>query len=66
MQEDIKNKKNEIEEKINTIEKIIKKHEKYVKGYFHSEEWFARQEAAKLYENVLNEKRVLIRAHKAK
>jgi len=41
-------------------------HENYVKGYFHSEEWFARQEAAKLYENVLNEKRVLIIAHKAK
>ena len=62
----LKNKINELEQKIITIDTIIKKHENYVKGYFHSEEWFARQEAAKLYENVLNEKRVLIIAHKAK
>ena len=62
----LKNKINELEQKIITIDTIIKKHENYVKGYFHSEEWFARQEAAKLYENVLNEKRVLIITHKAK
>ena len=62
----LKNKINDLEQKIITIDTIIKKHENYVKGYFHSEEWFARQEAAKLYENVLNEKRVLIIAHKAK
>lgn len=62
----LKNKINELEQKIITIDTIIKKHENYVKGYFHSEEWFARQEAAKLYENVLNEKRILIIAHKAK
>lgn len=62
----LKNKINDLEQKIITIDTIIKKHENYVKGYFHSEEWFARQEAAKLYENVLNEKRVLIITHKAK
>ena len=62
----LKNKINDLKQKIITIDTIIKKHENYVKGYFHSEEWFARQEAAKLYENVLNEKRVLIIAHKAK
>ena len=62
----LKNKINDLEQKIITIDTIIKKHENYVKGYFHSEEWLARQEAAKLYENVLNEKRVLIIAHKAK
>lgn len=62
----LKNKINELEQKIIPIDTIIKKHKNYVKGYFHSEEWFARQEAARLYENVLNEKRVLIIAHKAK
>ena len=62
----LKNKINDLEQKIIPIDTIIKKHKNYVKGYFHSEEWFARQEVAKLYENVLNEKRVLVIAHKAK
>lgn len=62
----LKNKINELKQKINTIDTIIKNHENYVKGYFQSEEWLERQEAAKLYENVLNEKRVLVIAYKAK
>lgn len=62
----LKNKINDLEQKIITIDTIIKKHENYVKGYFHSEEWLARQEAAQLYENVLNEKRLLIISHKEK
>lgn len=62
----LKNKINELKQKINTIDTIIKNHENYVKGYFQSEEWLERQETAKLYENVLNEKRVLVIAHKAK
>ena len=62
----IKNKIEHLEHEIFTINTIIKKHKNYVNGYFYSEEWFARQEAARLYENVLNEKRVLIIAHKAK
>lgn len=62
----LKNKINELKEKINSVDTIIKNHDDYVKGYFKSDEWLARQEAAKLYENVLNEKRVLIIDYKAK
>ena len=61
-----KNRISDLKQNINAIDTIIKKHENYVKGYFQSEEWLARQEAAQLYENVLNEKRVLVIAHKAK
>ena len=62
----LKNRINDLKQNINTIDTIIKKHENYVKGYFQSEEWLARQEAAQLYENVLNEKRLLIISHKEK
>ena len=62
----LKNRINDLKQNIITIDTIIKKHENYVKGYFQSEEWIARQEAAQLYENVLNEKRLLIISHKEK
>ena len=62
----LKNRIIDLKQNINTIDTIIKKHENYVKGYFQSEEWLARQEAAQLYENVLNEKRLLIISHKEK
>ena len=62
----LKNRINDLKQNINTIDTIIRKHENYVKGYFQSDEWFARQEASKLYENVLNEKRLLIISHKEK
>ena len=62
----LKNRINDLKQNIITIDTIIKKHENYVKGYFQSEEWLARQEAAQLYENVLNEKRLLIISHKEK
>ena len=61
-----KNRISDLKQNINAIDTIIKKHENYVKGYFQSEEWLARQEAAQLYENVLNEKRLLIISHKEK
>lgn len=62
----LKNRINDLKQNIITIDTIIKKHENYVKGYFQSDEWLARQEAAQLYENVLNEKRLLIISHKEK
>ena len=62
----LKNRINDLKQNIITIDTIIKKHENYVKGYFQSEEWLARQKAAQLYENVLNEKRLLIISHKEK
>lgn len=60
----LKNRINDLKQNIITIDTIIKKHENYVKGYFQSEEWLARQKAAQLYENVLNEKRLLVISHK--
>lgn len=62
----LKNRINDLKQNINAIDTIIKKHKNYVKGYFQSTEWLARQEAAQLYENVLNEKRLLIISHKEK
>ena len=62
----IKNKIEHLEHEIFTIDTIIKKHKNYVNGYFLSEEWAARKEAANLYEDVLNEKRLLVIFHKAK
>lgn len=62
----LKNRINDLKQNIITIDTIIKKHENYVKGYFQSDEWLARQKAAQLYENVLNEKRLLIISHKEK
>lgn len=62
----LKNRINDLKQNINAIDTIIKKHKNYVKGYFQSDEWLARQEAAQLYENVLNEKRLLIISHKEK
>jgi hypothetical protein len=62
----LKNRINNLKQNINAIDTIIKKHKNYVKGYFQSDEWLARQKAAQLYENVLNEKRLLIISHKEK
>lgn len=62
----LKNRINDLKQNIITIDTIIKKHKNYVKGYFQSYEWLARQKAAQLYENVLNEKRLLIISHKEK
>ena len=62
----LKNKIENLKQKIISVDTIIKKHENYVNGYFQSEEWLARKEASDLYENVLNEKRLLIISHKTK
>ena len=62
----LKNRINDLKQNINAIDTIIKKHKNYVKGYFQSDEWLARQKAAQLYEDVLNEKRLLIISHKEK
>lgn len=62
----LKNKIENLKQKIISVDTIIKKHENYVNGYFQSEEWLARKKASDLYENVLNEKRLLIISHKSK